>query len=215
MKKVLITAGPTHEPIDPVRFIGNHSSGKMGFALADAFAEKGYGVTVVAGPTSVSAQHPGVKVERVTTAAEMFDATAALIEEADVAVFAAAVADFTPSETAGEKIKRGKDEMVIRLQPTKDIAGTLGKKKRSNQVFVGFALETGEGIEAARGKLVKKNLDLIVLNSLQDEGAGFGTDTNKILMIDKSGNIDTFELKHKREVAADIVERTIKMLKNA
>jgi phosphopantothenoylcysteine decarboxylase / phosphopantothenate---cysteine ligase len=214
-KKVLITAGPTHEAIDPVRFIGNHSSGRMGFAIADAFAAAGAGVTVVAGPTAVKPGDQHVNVRSVTSAADMYEACLTLVGEADIVVFAAAVADFTPEISASRKIKRGEDDLSIQLKPTVDIAGTLGKSKREDQLFVGFALETNDGLKNAAGKLKRKNLDLIVLNTLEDKGAGFGTETNKITLMDKSGNIDTFELKHKSEVARDIVTKVIKMMSNA
>ena len=214
-KKVLVTAGPTYEAIDPVRFIGNHSSGRMGYAIADAFALAGAEVTLVSGPTSFKPTHPGVNLVNVTSAAEMFDACSRVIGQMDIAIFAAAVADFTPDEKTETKIKREKDDLVIRLKPTKDIAGELGKKKKAGQFFVGFALETDHGIEHAQVKLERKNLDFIVLNSLEDEGAGFGTETNKVTMIDKSGGINKFELKHKSEVAKDIVRMTEKLIKDA
>jgi phosphopantothenoylcysteine decarboxylase / phosphopantothenate---cysteine ligase len=214
-KKVLITAGPTHEAIDPVRFIGNHSSGKMGFAIAEAYAERGADVTLVSGPTSLQPGNNQIEIHRVTSAAEMYDKCLSLVEQADIVVFSAAVADFTPEIQAAQKIKSGKEALTIRLRPTVDIAAELGKNKRTGQLFVGFALETQEGVKHAREKLVRKNFDLVVLNSLEDKGAGFGTETNKVAMIDTSGNIDNFALKLKRDVARDIVGKTIKMLNDA
>jgi phosphopantothenoylcysteine decarboxylase/phosphopantothenate--cysteine ligase len=187
----------------------------MGYAIADAFAQSGADVTLISGPTQLEPIQKSVNVIRVTSASQMFDACENVADEIDIAVFSAAVADFTPEIVADKKIKREKDDLVIRLKPTLDIAGELGKKKRSNQLFVGFALETNDGLKNAKGKLERKNLDLIVLNSLEDKGAGFGTDTNKITMIDKSGNIDKFELKHKQDVARDIVEKTRKLLDDA
>jgi phosphopantothenoylcysteine decarboxylase/phosphopantothenate--cysteine ligase len=187
----------------------------MGFALAEAYAGLGAEVMLVSGPGAMLPLHKNIKVVSVTSASEMLRAAESLIDRADIAVFAAAVADFTPAEPADKKMKREKDELVIRLKPTVDIAAELGRRKRSDQLFVGFALETNDGLKNAEGKLKRKNLDLIVLNSLEDEGAGFGTETNKITMIDKSGNIDTFGLKLKSEVALDIVDKTIKMLQHA
>lgn len=187
----------------------------MGYALADCFARKGAKVFLVSGPSAVYPEEKGVEVIPVVTAAEMYEACAKLIGEVDIAVFAAAVADFTPEQTAEKKIKRGKDDLTIKLTPTKDIAAEMGRIKKDKQVLVGFALETEEGLENAKGKLERKNLDLIILNSLEDKGAGFGTDTNKITMIDKSGNIDKFELKLKSEVALDIVDKTLKLLNDA
>jgi phosphopantothenoylcysteine decarboxylase / phosphopantothenate---cysteine ligase len=187
----------------------------MGFAIADAFAAEGADVTVVAGPTALEPGNRGVEVVRVTSAAEMFNACRERVDATDIAVFSAAVADFTPDISAPRKIKRGEDELAIRLKPTVDIAAALGKTKRRDQFFIGFALETNDALKNAVGKLERKNLDLIVLNTLEDAGAGFGTETNKITLIDTSGNIDTFGLKLKNEVARDIVERTIKMLSDA
>jgi phosphopantothenoylcysteine decarboxylase / phosphopantothenate---cysteine ligase len=187
----------------------------MGFALADAFAEAGADVTVVAGPTSLKPGNSGVNVVRVISAAEMYGACKKVIKDFDIAVFSAAVADFTPEISASRKIKRGEDDLSIRLKPTVDIAGELGKTKREDQLFVGFALETNDGVKHAAGKLQRKNLDLIVLNTLEDAGAGFGTETNKITLMDKSGNIDTFGLKLKTEVARDIIGKIKKMLDDA
>lgn len=214
-KQVLVTAGPTHENIDPVRFIGNHSSGKMGIAIAEAFAAEGASVSLVIGPVSLESQMSGIKVTRVTTADEMFEACSALMEKMDVAVFNAAVSDYTPIEALGKKVKRGEGEWILRLEPTRDIAAEMGRRKTEGQVLVGFALETDREEEHALSKLKKKNLDLIVLNSMRDEGAGFGTDTNKVTMIDRSGNLDKFELKPKNQVAYDLVQRVIKMIDHA
>lgn len=214
-KKVLITAGPTHESIDPVRYIGNHSTGKMGYALAEAFASTGAEVILVSGPVSMEIRKPGIKLIRVTSAAEMFDACREVIGEMDVAVFNAAVADFTPAERSSSKVKRGREEWSIQLKPTRDIAATLGKEKRDGQLFVGFALETDDELQHAREKLGQKNLDLIVLNSLKQEGAGFGTDTNRVTTIDRAGNVLTGELKPKEQVAGELVEQIIKMIEDA
>jgi len=203
-KRVLITAGPTHEKIDPVRFIGNQSSGKMGYAIAELFAEEGAEVYLVSGPVALKPRNPGIHLIRVTGAAEMYDACAERIHDVDVAIFSAAVADFTPLKTEERKIKSGRKNISIALKPTTDIAGKLGKDKRSNQVFVGFALETDDELKNASGKLLKKNLDLVVMNSLRDEGAGFGTDTNKVTFIDREGRIMQFDKKPKSEVARDI-----------
>lgn len=209
---MLITAGPTYEPIDPVRFIGNHSSGKMGYAIAREFAIQGARVTLVSGPTGQQLQHENVEIIRVQTAAEMYEACAARVSKADIAVFAAAVADFTPAEVSGKKIKRGKEGLRLELQPTRDIAAELGSQKRDNQCFVGFALETDRGEEHAREKLERKNFDLIVLNSLEDKGAGFGTDTNKVMLIYRTGKAEQFALKPKSRVAEDIVNGILKYL---
>ncbi|MEA3461155.1 MAG: bifunctional phosphopantothenoylcysteine decarboxylase/phosphopantothenate--cysteine ligase CoaBC [Bacteroidota bacterium] len=214
-KQVLVTAGPTHENIDPVRFIGNHSSGKMGFAIAEAFAAEGAKVYLVTGPVSRETREAGIEVIRITSASEMYERCDELIERVDIAVFNAAVSDFTPVSASGKKVKRGAEEWTIKLKPTRDIAAEMGKRKRSGQVLVGFALETDNELENARQKLEKKNLDLIVLNSMQDRGAGFGTDTNRVTMIDRMGNADKFELKPKVQVADDLVQRVIKMLEDA
>lgn len=187
----------------------------MGYAIADAFADAGAEVVLVSGPTGMHPANKRVQVVPVTSAAEMFRACAAHIAATDVAVFSAAVADFTPESVADKKVKRGAEDLVIRLKPTTDIAATLGREKRSDQLFIGFALETHDALENARGKLEKKNLDLVVLNSLEDEGAGFGTETNRITMIDKKGRIEAFDLKKKSEVARDIVEKTINLLNDA
>ena len=204
--KILITAGPTQEPIDPVRYISNRSTGKMGIALAEAFAAEGHTVTLVKGPTELKSKAPGITEVPVVTAAEMFEACAQYFENSDVIVFAAAVADYTPKFPSDTKIKKKGDEMVLELVKTKDIAGVLGSRKKPGQTIVGFALETDNELEHAKEKLSKKNFDFIVLNSVRDEGAGFGFDTNKIAIVDKQGNVTTFELKSKTEVAKDIVQ---------
>jgi phosphopantothenoylcysteine decarboxylase/phosphopantothenate--cysteine ligase len=207
-KKVLVTAGPTYEPIDPVRFIGNHSSGKMGFAIAEALASKGADVNLITGPTHQHTQHHRIRVKEVSTAKEMFDACAALFPASDIAVLSAAVADYRPVETAPQKIKKKTENLTISLTKTDDIAEALGKRKSNGQIIVGFALETEEEEANARKKLAAKNFDLIVLNSLNDAGAGFGHDTNKVTIIDSRAS-RTFDLKSKKEVAHDIVEAII------
>jgi phosphopantothenoylcysteine decarboxylase/phosphopantothenate--cysteine ligase len=213
-KQVLVTAGPTQESIDPVRYIGNRSSGKMGYAIAEAFASQGARVHLVSGPVSLQMNHPLVEVTRVASASEMYDACKALAGAMDIAVFNAAVADFTPVVRSSQKMKRGKEEWSLRLKPTRDIAGELGREKREGQMFVGFALETGHGMENAAAKLETKNLDLVVLNSLE-EGTGFEGDTNRVTMIDRAGKVEEYELKPKQQVAADLVERVIKMIEHA
>ena len=205
-KTCLVNAGPTYEPIDPVRFIGNHSTGKMGYAIALELANNGAQVELVSGPTSEVITHPNITITKVKTAAEMAAACLAKFPTADIAVLSAAVADFTPIKTANEKIKREKENYTLELTPTTDIAAELGKIKRDNQILVGFALETNNEEINAKGKLAKKNLDFIVLNSLQDAGAGFGGDTNRIKIYCKNGAVLNYELKSKKEVAADIVE---------
>ena len=214
-KRILVTAGPTHEKIDPVRFIGNHSSGRMGYAIAEVFAEAGAEVHLVSGPVDIETRHPEIKTTYVSSASEMFEACKMLIVNMDIAIFSAAVADFTPVSSEAKKIKSGGKNLNIALKPTPDIARELGKEKRKDQLFVGFALETNDEFENASQKLKKKNLDLIVLNSLNDEGAGFGGDTNKVSLIDRDGKLEHFELKTKREVAGDIYLRIKKMIGNA
>lgn len=209
-KKVLITAGPTYEKIDPVRFIGNHSSGKMGYALAEECAARGAEVTLVSGPVQIKAKHPNIKTISVTSAGEMFEAASGEFDSANITILCAAVADFRPETQADEKIKREKDDLVIRLKPTQDIAANLGARKRDDQILVGFALETNNEAENAQGKLQRKNLDFIVLNSLKDANACFGYDTNKITIIEKNGTIKAFELKSKTEVAKDIIDNICK-----
>ncbi len=214
-KQVLVTAGPTHEHIDPVRFIGNHSSGKMGKAIAEAFAAEGAAVSLIMGPVPLEINGEGIEVTRVTSAQEMFEACSALIGQMDVAVFNAAVSDYTPAEAMDKKLKRGEGEWTLRLKPTRDIAAEMGRLKTPGQLLVGFALETDREEENAHSKLKRKNLDLVVLNSMRDEGAGFGTDTNRVTMIDRSGNAEKFTLKPKDQVASDLVRRVIKMMDDA
>ncbi|MDE6823992.1 MAG: bifunctional phosphopantothenoylcysteine decarboxylase/phosphopantothenate--cysteine ligase CoaBC [Duncaniella sp.] len=206
-KRVLITAGPTHEKIDPVRFIGNYSSGKMGYALAAECAARGAEVTLVSGPVSVTIDNPSVKVVHVESAREMLAACEEAFVTADIAVMCAAVADYAPLHVADRKIKREHSDVpVIELVKNPDIAATLGSKKRPGQTLVGFALETDHELDNAREKLARKNLDMIVLNSMRDKGAGFGTDTNKVSIFKADGSRLDFGLKSKREVAADIVD---------
>ena len=209
-KKVLVTAGPTYEKLDPVRFIGNYSSGKMGYSLADEFASRGADVTVVSGPVSVKSQHPSVRIVGVESALEMYDAVMAEFGEMDIAVMCAAVADYRPAQQATRKIKREKEDIpTITLVKNPDIAAAVGERKTAGQTLVGFALETDYAEENAREKLRRKNLDMIVLNSLEDKDAGFGVDTNKVTVVDKSGNATHFPVKSKREVAKDIVDLVV------
>lgn len=210
-KKILITAGPTYEKIDPVRFIGNYSSGKMGFAIARECAAQGADVTLVTGPVSLGTPHPAINRIDVESACEMYDAATTIFPDCDAAVLSAAVADFAPIVTAGRKIKHTEEGMILELKANPDIAATLGRNKKENQVLVGFALETNNAEQHAREKLAKKNLDFIVLNSLEDKGAGFAVDTNKVTIIDKEGAKD-FPLKSKKEVACDIVFHLSKLL---
>lgn len=204
-KKVLITAGPTYEKIDPVRFIGNYSSGKMGYALAETCAAQGAEVTVVSGPVALTAKHPNIHIIYVESAAEMYTATTGAFPKADIGILCAAVADFTPATTATEKIKREGDTLHLDLVATRDIAAALGQAKRTDQKLIGFALETTNEKEHAKAKLAKKHLDFIVLNSLNDKGAGFAHDTNKVTIIAKNEE-RLFELKTKSEVAQDIID---------
>ncbi len=207
----MITAGPTYEKIDAVRFIGNYSSGKMGYALAESFAEIGAQVILVSGPVSLKIKHKNINVIPVVSAEEMYDKCHEYFPGSTISVLAAAVSDFTPHEKYSEKIRRGKEDLNIKLRPTMDIAASLGKIKTKDQLLIGFALETRDELDNARSKLKRKNLDLIVLNSLRDKGAGFQVDTNKISLIDKNNNIDNFELKSKAEVAEDIVKKILSM----
>lgn len=211
-RKVFINAGPTIEPIDPVRYISNHSSGKMGVALADAAAEMGADVTLVLGPVSITPENKNVRIINVRTAEEMYNASLIAFKEAQIGILVAAVADFTPKTTAPSKIKRGKETFSIDLVPTTDIAAALGEIKKENQFLAGFALETDNEIDNAVGKMQRKNLDLIVLNSLKEKGAGFEHETNKVTIIDRSNNIDKFELKTKREVAFDILNKIASLI---
>lgn len=208
-KKILVTAGPTYEPIDPVRFIGNHSSGKMGFAIAEVLASEGAKVDLVSGPTQQQATNPAIRVRRVTSAEDMFNECSALFNSADITVLAAAVADYRPKTVAGQKMKKNGESLSLDLTRTIDIAASLGKLKQSNQMIVGFALETEDETQNAIKKLENKNFDLIVLNSLNDKGAGFGFDTNKVTIINRKQELKEFVLKDKTEVARDIVNAII------
>ena len=210
-KKVLITAGPTYEAIDPVRFIGNHSSGKMGFEIAKAAANNGAEVILITGPTHQKVEHSLIQVVPVTSAEDMFNASHKFFNNVDVAILSAAVSDYKPKNVSEIKIKKKDDKLTLELTKTKDILASLGEIKEK-QVLVGFALETNNELENAQSKLNKKNLDLIVLNSLNDKGAGFGGDTNKVTIIDKRENITKFELKSKAEVAQDLLNIIIKQL---
>lgn len=203
-KKVLITAGPTYEAIDPVRFIGNHSSGKMGFSLAEAAAERGAKVILISGPTSLKSTHQNIDLHRVTSAKEMLEKVFEFYENIDIGIASAAVADYAPKVIASEKIKKNEDAFTIELIKNPDILKTMGEKK-THQFLVGFALETQNEEENAKGKLAKKNLDMIVLNSLRDEGAGFKNDTNKIKIFTKTEKLE-FGLKSKENVAKDILD---------
>ena len=206
-KKVVVTAGPTYEKIDPVRFIGNYSSGKMGLAIAEELAGRGAEVVLVCGPVNLKTSHPAIRRVDVESAAQMYEVTSKEFVNSDVAVLSAAVADFTPKEKADHKIKRGKDDLLLELLPTKDIAAELGRIKTVSQLLVGFALETNDEEMNALSKMQRKNLDMIVLNSLNDKGAGFSVDTNKVTILDKAGDKTVYELKTKVEVAKDIVDQ--------
>lgn len=209
-KKVMITAGPTYEKIDPVRFIGNYSSGKMGYALAEACAGRGAEVTLISGPVNLTTRHPNIHRIDVESASQMCKAAIEAYKDADAGILCAAVADFTPEMTSDKKIKRGKDDLVLHLKPTEDIAASLGKLKGKEQKLVGFALETDDEVAHAQDKLARKNFDYIVLNSLRDKGAGFRCDTNKITIIDRQG-ATSYPLKDKREVAQDIVDKLVSL----
>ncbi len=210
-KKILITAGPTFEAIDPVRFVGNHSSGKMGYALAEEAADRGAEVTIISGPVSIQRNNQSIRIVDIDSAEEMFNETQKEFEQSDVIIFSAAVADFTPKYVSARKIKE-KNSLVLELVPTKDIAQELGEIKKNNQVTVGFALETHDEELNAHNKLLKKNLDFIVLNSLNDPNAGFKHDTNKITIIDRDNKRTIFELKPKSEVAIDILNKLEEIL---
>lgn len=213
-KKIMITAGPTYEKIDPVRFIGNYSSGKMGFAIAEACAAQGADVTLIAGPVALATRHPNIRRIDVESAGEMYQAAMTVFPETDAAVLCAAVADYRPARQATEKIKRESEEDIrLQLIPNKDIAASLGAVKQSGQVLVGFALETHNAQTYAAEKLKKKNLDFIVLNSLEDAGAGFRCDTNKITILDNAGGVLAYSLKSKQAVAEDIVAQLASRLK--
>ncbi len=211
-KKALVTAGPTYEPIDPVRFIGNHSSGKMGLAIAEELARRGALVHLVLGPSSLHTAMPGIKIHRVQTAEQMYEACMREFVNADIAVMSAAVADYTPAVINSEKIKKSSGSLTVELTKTRDILKSLGQEKRKGQLLVGFALETNNERAYAQEKLTGKNADMIVLNSLNDEGAGFGHDTNKITIFERSGQEIPYERKPKQQVAHDIVDRIVNML---
>jgi len=204
--QVLLTAGPTYEPLDPVRFLGNRSTGKMGYALAEAFAAAGATVTLISGPTALpQPASPRIATVRVETAQQMYEAAATAAPAADIWVFAAAVADYRPASVAVEKIKKEGDTLTLELVKNVDIAATLGQTKRAEQFSVGFALETTNELAHAQGKLRRKNFDLVVLNSLRDAGAGFGHDTNKVTVLDRAGQVLNFELQAKSELARTLV----------
>lgn len=205
-KKIMITTGPTYEKIDPVRFIGNYSSGKMGMALAKNCAERGAEVSLICGPTPLATSHPSIYRIDVESAEEMYREATSRFQDMDAAILCAAVADFTPEQTADRKIKREKDDLVLHLKPTKDIAQALGSMKQEGQRLVGFALETHDETAHAREKMARKNFDFIVLNSLNDAGAGFRHDTNKITILTPTDNI-SYPLKSKTEVATDIIDK--------
>jgi len=211
-KKALVTAGPTYEAIDPVRFIGNHSSGKMGFAIAEELYRLGARVTLISGPTALTLSSKTIKRIDVVTAEDLLEATLAEFSEADITVMSAAVADYKPEQVADQKIKKKAQEFSLNLIKTIDILAELGNRKLSDQVLVGFALETENELANASDKLKKKNLDFIVLNSLNDKGAGFKSDLNKITILDKQLNVETFVLKPKNEVAQDICRKIIALI---
>lgn len=210
-KKVLVTAGPTYEAIDPVRFIGNHSSGKMGFAIADQFVKLGADVTLITGPTDQKSEYTVKRID-VVSAAQMLEACEQEFVNAAITVMSAAVADYTPVTVAGQKIKKNDESLSIELTKTKDILAALGRSKTTAQILVGFALETEKEEDHAKEKLTKKNLDLIILNSLNDKGAGFKTDTNKITIFNKAFEKTVFEVKSKTEVAKDICLEILKLI---
>jgi phosphopantothenoylcysteine decarboxylase/phosphopantothenate--cysteine ligase len=210
-KKVLLTAGPTYEAIDPVRFIGNHSSGKMGYALASVAVSLGAEVVLVSGPVSLRLEGPMVQLVSVESAEQMYDAVHEFYNDCDIAILSAAVADYRPKAVASEKIKKKEDTLTLELEKTKDILASLGRIKQG-QFLVGFALETENELENAKTKLKKKNLDLIVLNSLRDKGAGFGKDTNKVTLVSKDNKVIPFQVKSKKEVAKDILTYIIDQL---
>jgi phosphopantothenoylcysteine decarboxylase / phosphopantothenate---cysteine ligase len=210
-KKILVTAGPTYEALDPVRFIGNRSSGKMGYAIAAELAERGAEVILISGPTKLTSKHPSVKCHNVESAQQMFDITTAEFPKCAAAILAAAVADYRPKEVSDEKIKKKDSEMSLELEKTPDIAAHLGKIKQTHQRTVGFALETNNEFENAVSKLNRKNFDFIVLNSMRDKGAGFNSDTNKISIIFDENTFKTFDLKNKDDVAKDIVDALVQL----
>lgn len=204
-KKVMVTAGPTFEPIDPVRFIGNHSSGKMGVEIARAFASQGAQVNLIIGPTCIDVNHPGIKVTKITTASEMYAKCKKVFPDTDITIMSAAVADFSPLVEEKQKIKKANGLKSIKLKPTVDILADLGKNKMDSQILVGFALETENELDNARKKMNQKNLDIIVLNSLKDIGSGFGYDTNKITILTKNGDDLFYDIKPKMDVALDLL----------
>ena len=211
--QVLLTAGPTYEPLDPVRFLGNRSTGKMGYALAEAFAAIGAEVTLISGPSNLpDPLNPRIRTVRVETAAQMFEVAAEAAPAANIWVFAAAVADYRPVHTAAEKIKKSGDTLTLELIRNVDIAATLGLTKRAEQFSVGFALETSNELAHAQGKLHRKNFDLVVLNSLRDVGAGFGHDTNQVQVLDRAGRIRNFGLQAKTDLAHVLVQLVLTYL---
>jgi phosphopantothenoylcysteine decarboxylase/phosphopantothenate--cysteine ligase len=210
---ILVTAGPTYEPLDAVRFIGNYSSGKMGFAIAEALAAAGSDVILVSGPVSLKPVHKNIRLIRVQTARQMLQECLTVFNSCDGAILSAAVADYRPKSPVTHKIKRKTENLVIELEPNPDIAATLGTLKNNTQFLAGFALETDNEVANATEKLVRKNFDFIVLNSLQDEGSGFNSDSNKITIIGKNNKIEHFELKPKHEVAVDIVAYLEKLIR--
>src|SRR6266487_6974135 len=211
-KKVLITAGPTREAIDPVRYISNHSTGKMGYAIAEKFLELGAEVVIVSGPVNVQLQHPRLRIIKVNAASEMYLGCCRVFEEVDIAVFAAAVADYRSAEVEQQKIKKDEDSFTIKMVKNVDIAYEFGKVKTTNQISVGFALETNDELFHAKSKLQKKNFDMVILNSMNDSNATFGYDTNKITTIKKDLAQKQFSLKQKTEVAKDIVREISSLL---
>ncbi|MFC4211507.1 bifunctional phosphopantothenoylcysteine decarboxylase/phosphopantothenate--cysteine ligase CoaBC [Pedobacter lithocola] len=211
-KKAMVTAGPTYEAIDPVRFIGNHSSGKMGFAIADELATLGADVTLISGPTAQKSNQNLKRID-VVSAKDMLESCNAIFDEVDITIMCAAVADYRPKTVSTEKIKKQENNLTLELEKTTDILSSLGSRKKTNQILVGFALETSDEENYAKGKLEKKNLDLIVLNSLKDTGAGFKTDTNKITIFNKALERTVFDMKSKTEVAKDICEVILKIIK--
>jgi phosphopantothenoylcysteine decarboxylase/phosphopantothenate--cysteine ligase len=211
-KKILVTAGPTIENIDPVRYISNYSSGKMGYALAEELANAGARVTLISGPVILSINHPDIEIINVVSADDMYRQAVKRFADMNGAVLAAAVADYKPENVSQKKIRSSEKHLVIKLEPTVDIAGELGKRKKKGQFLVGFALEVEDEIENASLKLRKKNFDFIILNSLKTKGAGFQHDTNKITIIDKDNKITDFKLKHKKDVAMDIVEKIAELI---
>ncbi|MFT4525587.1 MAG: phosphopantothenoylcysteine decarboxylase/phosphopantothenate--cysteine ligase [Bacteroidia bacterium] len=213
-KKVLITAGPTFEAIDPVRFIGNRSSGKMGIALAEEAFKMGADVTLILGPTHLVPKEKSIKLIRVESAKEMYDEAVNIFNVIDIAIMAAAVADYRPKSVADQKMKKSESILTLQLEKTEDILQTLGNTKEERQFLVGFALETNNELANAQGKLKRKNADLIVLNSLNDKGAGFGVDTNRVSLIFRNGNIIRFELASKQIVAQNILESVVAHIDN-